>query len=57
MCIFRICFIELDFNIYCRELKKQVQEARKRNQRAEGVVASAAHLLPGYEERGGRTPW
>ncbi|OWT40032.1 hypothetical protein C362_02530 [Cryptococcus neoformans Bt1] len=39
-----------------RELEKQVQEARKRNQRAEGVVASAAHLLPGYDERGGRTP-
>lgn len=30
-----------------------MQEARKRNQRAEGVVASAAHLLPRYDERGG----
>ncbi|EAL21033.1 hypothetical protein CNBD4090 [Cryptococcus deneoformans B-3501A] len=40
-----------------RELEKQVQEARKRNQRAENVVASAAHLLPGYDERAGRTPW
>lgn len=50
-------FIKQNFDRYCRELEKQVQEARKRNQRAEGVVASAAHLLPGYEERGGRTPW
>ncbi|KAE8538720.1 hypothetical protein D1P53_005083 [Cryptococcus gattii VGV] len=47
----------LQLEAQVRELEKQVQEARKRNQRAEGVVASAAHLLPGYEERGGRTPW
>ncbi|WVQ80511.1 hypothetical protein IAT38_002616 [Cryptococcus sp. DSM 104549] len=38
-----------------RDLEKQVVEARKRNTRAEGVVASAAHLMPdSYErERGG----
>ncbi|KIR68471.1 hypothetical protein I314_00890 [Cryptococcus bacillisporus CA1873] len=47
----------LQLEAQVRELEKQVQEARKRNQRAEGVVASAAHLQPGYEERGGRTPW
>ncbi|ADV21779.1 hypothetical protein I305_01825 [Cryptococcus gattii E566] len=46
----------LQLEAQVRELENQVQEARKRNQRAEGVVASAAHLLPGYEQRGGRTP-
>ncbi|WVQ72827.1 hypothetical protein IAR50_002388 [Cryptococcus sp. DSM 104548] len=34
-----------------RELEKQVHEAQKRNQRVEGVVASAGHLLPGGNER------
>ena len=29
-----------------RELEIQVDQARRRNQRAEGVVAQAAHLLP-----------
>ncbi|GFZ45294.1 hypothetical protein JCM24511_03020 [Saitozyma sp. JCM 24511] len=29
-----------------RDLEKQVEQARRRNQRAEGVVATAAHLLP-----------
>ena len=29
-----------------RELERQLDSAKRRNQRAEGVVASAAHLLP-----------
>ncbi|ORY31357.1 hypothetical protein BCR39DRAFT_89832 [Naematelia encephala] len=29
-----------------RELETQVEQARKRNQRAEGIVATASHLLP-----------
>ncbi|ODN77571.1 hypothetical protein L202_04740 [Cryptococcus amylolentus CBS 6039] len=37
-----------------RELEKQVHDAQKRNLRVEGVVASAGHLLPGGNERGGR---
>ncbi|EIW73667.1 hypothetical protein TREMEDRAFT_26645 [Tremella mesenterica DSM 1558] len=34
-----------------RELERQLENARRRNQRAEGVVASAAHLMPEYRER------
>ena len=29
-----------------RELERQVDSAKKRNNRAEGVVATAAHLMP-----------
>lgn len=32
--------------LICRELERQVDAARRRNRRAEQVVATAHHLLP-----------
>ena len=45
----QVRFVEIDISLdgaKLRELERQVEAARRRNQRAEGVVASAQHLLP-----------
>lgn len=34
------------FALTSSELERQVESAKRRNVRAEGVVASAAHLMP-----------
>jgi len=37
---------DLDDCLYTRDLERQVDSAKRRNTKAEGIVATASHLMP-----------